>query len=224
LEEAIEKTKILWEKDKKNTMHTEVVFEHLGYKHIGGYGARVVAALKKFDLISESKGCIVLTDCAVDLMLHEYTEEAYINAVKSCALKPAIYEKLYKEYNGDLPSDQTIRARLVKGYEFNPDKVSEFINKFRATIKFAGLTQEDLGKDFEKEEQGEKNISQLLQEPKQRKMIDSTLTFNIPLVDQNTATLVFAKTPITKRDLDRIKQWLDLMEEPLVGTKEDSDE
>ena len=80
------------------------------------------------------------------------------------------------------------------------------------------------GKVKKEEVQGEKNISKLLQEPGQNKMIDSILTFNIPLVDQNTATLVFAKTPITKRDLDRIKQWLDLMEEPLVGTKEDSDE
>jgi len=80
------------------------------------------------------------------------------------------------------------------------------------------------GKVKNEEVQGEKNISKLLQEPRQHKMIDSILTFNIPLVDQNTATLVFAKTPITKRDLDRIKQWLDLMEEPLVGTKEDSDE
>ena len=80
------------------------------------------------------------------------------------------------------------------------------------------------GKVKNEEVQGEKNISKLLQEPRQNKMIDSILTFNIPLVDQNTATLVFAKTPITKRDLDRIKQWLDLMEEPLVGTKEDSDE
>ena len=80
------------------------------------------------------------------------------------------------------------------------------------------------GKVKNEEVQGEKNISRLLQEPGQNKMIDSILTFNIPLVDQNTATLVFAKTPITKRDLDRIKQWLDLMEEPLVGTKEDSDE
>ena len=79
--------------------------------------------------------------------------------------------------------------------------------------------------EFEKEEeQDEKNISKLLQEPRQKyKMIDSTLTFNIPLADQNTATLVFAKTPITKRDLGRIKQWIDLITEPLLAETEEAE-
>jgi hypothetical protein len=141
LEEAIEKAKVLWDKDKNNVIPIDAAYEHLGYKAKGGYGARILAALKKFGLISDSQNGIRLTSDAVDLMLHEPGSGDYENIIGKLFLKPSIYEKLYGEYEGQLPSDATLRVKLIKDYEFNPDSVEDFINGFRRTIEFARIAE-----------------------------------------------------------------------------------
>jgi effector-binding domain-containing protein len=139
LEEAVQKTKILWDQDKNNSIPKHAAFEHLGYKKEGGYGARVISALKQFGLISDTEGDIKLTNEAVDLALHEQHDDIYIETIKKLAIKPIIYAKLYNEYNGNLPSDTTLKARLIKDEKFNADKVNGFISDFRRTIEFANL-------------------------------------------------------------------------------------
>lgn len=221
LEEALVRVRKLWKEDRNNKIHIDTVYEHLGYGAQGGYGARIIAAMKKFGLISQSKNDIALTPRAVDIMIHEPEDEEYIRAVKVTALMPDIYSKLYNEYNGVLPSDKTISVKLIKDYEFNPKKVSVLIKGFRATIKFAGLTGEDLGEEDTDTEDNDEDILKLKR--KKKKMID-VQSFNIPLLKQNTATLTFEKLPIDKGDLERIKQWIDLIAAPLVETEEKEDE
>jgi hypothetical protein len=139
LEEAIQRAMILWDKDKNNSIPIEVVYKHLGYGFIGGYGGRVIAAMKHFDLISEEKDGIKLTSNAVDLALHQPTDEKYTEIIKELALKPVIYNKLFNEYKSNLPSDATLKIKLIKDYEFNPDKVDGFLSDFKKTIEFANL-------------------------------------------------------------------------------------
>ena len=103
LDEAIQKARTLWNKDKNNPIHLAVAYEHLGYKSKGGYAARIIAALKKFDLISEKQNAIKLTEDAVDLALHNESDERYIEIVKKLALKPSIYETIFNKYKAILP-------------------------------------------------------------------------------------------------------------------------
>jgi hypothetical protein len=152
LDEAIQKAKILWDKDKNNDIPLAAAYEHLGYKSKGGYPARIIAALKKFELISEKQNGIKLTEEAVDLVLHEPSDERYIEIVKKLALKPTIYEKLFNEYKGSLPSDSTLKITLIKDYDFNPESVEDFISSFKKTIEFAGLSKEN--KESQTEGQG----------------------------------------------------------------------
>lgn len=144
LEEAIQKIKILWEKDKNKTIPIEAVYEHLGYKKIGGYASRVIAAMKKFGLIYEKQNDIILTDEAVDLALHDESDAICSDTVRKLALKPPIYEKLFNEYDGHLPSDATLKVKLIKDYEFNPNKVNGFLSDFRKTIEFANLRESEI--------------------------------------------------------------------------------
>ena len=137
LEESIQRAKILWDKDKNNPIPLEVAYKHLGYGFVGGYGGRVLAAMKHFDLISEKQDIILLTSNAVDLAIHQPSDEKYIEIVKELALKPVIYDKLFNEYKGNLPSDATLKIKLIKDYGFNPDKVDGFLTDFRKTIEFA---------------------------------------------------------------------------------------
>lgn len=150
LDEAIQRAKTLWDKDKNNYIPLAAAYEHLGYKPKGSYGARIISALKKFELISEKKDAIKLTEDAVDLALHNESDERYIEIVKKLALKPSIYETIFNKCNGIIPSDNTLRIELIKEYEFNPESVNDFIDSFKKTIEFAGLSE---SKKTEKEEQ-----------------------------------------------------------------------
>ncbi len=151
LDEAVQRAKTLWDKDKNNYIPLAAAYEHLGYKPKGSYGARIISALKKFELIYEKQDAIKLTEEAVDLVLHEPSDELYIETVKKLALKPAIYEKIFNEYNRELPSDSTLRIKLIKDFEFNPESVDDFISNFRKTIEFAGLSAGN--KELEREGQ-----------------------------------------------------------------------
>ena len=164
LDEAIQRAKTLWDKDKNNYIPLAAAYEHLGYKPKGSYGARIISALKKFELIYEKQDAIKLTEEAVDLVLHEPSDELYIETLKKLALKPAIYEKIFNEYNRELPSDSTLRIKLIKDFEFNPESVDDFISCFKKTLEFAGLIE---NKKIDKEEKDKILLN------KEKKMITS---------------------------------------------------
>ncbi len=140
----------MWESAKNNPISTAVAYDYLGYKSRGGYAARIIAALKQFDLIYVKQDAIKLTNEAVDLALHRPSDDRYIEIVKKLALKPAIYENIFNRHNGILPSDNALTIELIKEYEFNPESVEDFIGSFRKTIEFAGLSG---SRKTEKEEQ-----------------------------------------------------------------------
>jgi len=220
LEEAIQKAKILWDKDKDNYIPLAAAYEHLGYRSTGGYAARIIAALKKFELISEKQDAIKLTEEAIDLALLNPSDERYNEIIKKLALRPSTYEKIFKKYNGNLPSDNTLRIELIKGYGFNPESVEVFLSSFRETLEFAGLPE---GKEIEKKEVIPAREEEKLKIGHQMQNIENSLiykagaqTFPIPLSKRNKAAIVFETLPLDKKDIEKIKSWLDLFSDSLT--------
>ncbi|MBI5663785.1 MAG: hypothetical protein HZC49_01660 [Nitrospirae bacterium] len=227
LKEAIQKANTLWQKDKGNRIPKKVAFEHLGYESEGGYSARVLAALKHFGLISEKQNDIMLTKEAIDLALYKHEDQSYKDIVRNIALKPAIYDKLYNEYNGDLPSDATLKSRLIHNYEFNAGKVDKFIVNFRSTIAFAGLLEnEEETEDMQKTNPADVTVNA---EPFTiSTKVTGTATilpssaakhYPIPLSKGKTAIISFEVLPIEKKDVDAIKKWLEFFSDNLTETE-----
>jgi hypothetical protein len=227
LGEAIQRAKILWDKDKNNPIPLLAAYQHLGYKTIGGYGGRVLAALKQFGLIYEKQADIILTNEAVDLALHEPHDVIYVETVKKLALKPNIYEKLFNEYGDSLPSDATLKIKLIKEYEFNPDKVDGFLSDFRKTIEYANLLSEKKG-EAEKKEDETKNvlttIDRFLNKPKGDPQMQQTQSFydkereiaNYPVGRGLKARiLVSGASPVTIDAIEKLIKLLDLNKEDL---------
>ena len=214
LKESIAKANTLWNKDRSNPVPMDAAYEHLGYRKKGGYGGRVIAALKQFDLIYEKHGDIILTQNAIDLALYKSTDQQYVDIVRKIALKPYSYNKLFTEYNGQLPSDATLRIKLIKEHGFNIDKVVDFISNFRSTIAFAGLS--GLGKQeetIEEEVPKEEMISETPVFDTQRaksSIFRGAKSFDIPLLEENSATITFQKFPLEKNDIDLLKKWFEV--------------
>jgi hypothetical protein len=144
-QEAISKAKILYEKDGKVGAPKKSALEHLGYKVESGASARTLSALRKYDLIADQNGRIVLTQHAIDLLVYPKESERYRAAIKHCSLSPKIYRTLWDEYGNGFPSDQTLKAELIDRHNFNPNQVAGFLKDFKNTIEFAGLSSEDTG-------------------------------------------------------------------------------
>jgi hypothetical protein len=226
LEEAIQKVKVLWDEDKNNPIPLEAVYENLGYRSKGGYAARVIAALKKFGLIFEKQDDIILTNEAVDLMIHNNSDVEYIETLKKLAIKPVIYEKIYNDNNGSIPSDSALKIRLIKDYSFNPESVTDFIITFRKTLEFAGLIEN-------KEIQSDMVLQDIVRAevikpgsdvPLQRNIQEGLKTFAIPLSKMKNAVISFEAMPLEKKDITNIKAWLDLFESSLTGIESESKE
>jgi len=226
LKEAIQKANTLWDKDRRNLIPKEAAFAHLGFKKIGGYGGRIIAALKHYGLTSEKENGIILTQDAVDLAIYKSTDEDYINIVKKIALKPDIYNKIYNGYNGQLPSDDTLRVKLLKEYRFHPDKVKGFISDFRKTIEFAGLSKgiEIKGKDDVKTRDDINVILSGKEQGKTQIMENTTpivsKTYPIPLSKGKNAAIIFETLPVEKKDIEAIRKWLEFYSDNLTETEE----
>lgn len=144
LREAIEKAQVLWERENRNLAPVTTIQEHWGYKPNTGPGVRAVAALKKFGLlVDEGRGDdrrARLTDLGMSIVLDE--REASTDrseAIREAALFPPIHSSLWEEYEGNLPSDNTLRFVLQRDLRFSPTGADALIREFRSTIEFAKL-------------------------------------------------------------------------------------
>ncbi len=130
-----------------------VALNHIGFSAGSSGGIRKLSALKKFGLTEErGKGKakeIKLSDLSTKLLFFRENQEdghEYQFALKDAALMPSIHRELWDKYEGNLPSDQTIKTYLVihrEGGKFSENAVDDFIRQFRATIYFAKLTKDD---------------------------------------------------------------------------------
>jgi hypothetical protein len=109
-------------------------------KHMGGDAGRVISALKGFGLVTEADGRVKLAQRGIDIVARPPEDSKRQQALKDASLSPVIYGELVKGYPGGLPSDTTLEAELIAVRKFNPKSVSSFIEDFKATLEFAGIS------------------------------------------------------------------------------------
>ena len=148
LANSIEKTDTLWQKEGRNFAPVTAIHDHWGFKANTGPALRAVAALGKFGLlVYEGRGDnrqAKLTDLALTIVLDEREHSAErLAAIQKAALSPPIHSILWEKYQGNLPSDETLRFFLQKDYKFLPNAAAALIAEFRSTIEFAKLQDAD---------------------------------------------------------------------------------
>ena len=220
LEEAVKKIKILWEKDGKVGADKDIVLKHLGYSAKSGPALRALSTLKKFDLITEKEDHIALSQRALDLVVYSRLDERHLRALREAALKPQIYQELHSKFGDGLPSDETLNAELIRRYNFNPKMVNGLLTDFRRTIEYSGLFRAEGKKqgDPSENQHAAGSAESLAPSGIQRERVSMGMghAFPIPLMKQNKAIICFERLPATEEDLERLKQWIDLMKVPLT--------
>lgn len=146
IDEAINRVRLIYERDRRAFTTANAVLEHLGYsskKGMSGTSGRVVAALKQYGLLDEQGGQYRVSDLAFRILNLPDDSEERQELIRNAALAPPIFKKLLTFYQGEVPSDAALRSQLVLHEKFNPDSVDQFIRVFRRIIEIANPSAED---------------------------------------------------------------------------------
>lgn len=148
VQDAIERLRNIYEKDKRASTTASAILEHMGYKTSGaegksGSGGRAISALRQYGLLDENNGNYNVSELGFRILHLPDDSSEKQDLIKQSAVTPIIFKKMLEKYSFDVPSDTTLRSHLILNEGFNPDTVKHFIRVFRHTIEFANLTSAD---------------------------------------------------------------------------------
>jgi hypothetical protein len=219
LKEAVEKARIMFNKDGTSAVPLAVLQGHWGYSQKSSNGTLAISALRKFGLVDGSPE-VKLTRLALDI-LNPASEATRHELLQRAALLPALHKELWDEHKGQLPSDATLEFRL-RSSQFTLQGAKSFISQFKATLSYAGLTGGSSGADSPGESGNEaagsgEQATPRGDEPtpKQRDPLKPLVAR--PGMNQDTFTLdegqVVLQWPsqISPASYQDLKDWLDLM-------------
>jgi hypothetical protein len=145
LRDAIIRLRRVWDADKRAGSPVDAALRHMGFNSRNGASLKVLSAMKKFGLMEENSGRVILTQRAVEIVSFPPESERHVAALREAALFPGIYRTLAEQAvrRGSIPSDITLRAELQADMEFNPNAVEDFIKDFRDTLEYVSLADID---------------------------------------------------------------------------------
>lgn len=136
LKTAIEKTKSVYDSEKRSATTADVIASHMGYSQANGPGGRAVSALRQFGLIEENAGKYRISDTGFTLVHYDKDSTEWKAAATRAAKHPALFKELLDEYPAGLPSDATLKNELLSR-EFNPAVVADVISAFKDSLALA---------------------------------------------------------------------------------------
>lgn len=231
LEAALDRAKALYQEEGRNAAPTDAILQHWGYSAKSGPGLVTLAALKRFGLLTtEGAGKARLSKLARSIILDERDDSPERDtAIKKAALMPGIHRELWDKYQGQLPSNATLRhfLRLEKG--FTDGAADELIRQFRDTVSFAQLSESDeLSDEFQDDGQGESSADDGVtgatatresQRRRQDSRTDTPVAIHFPVVGGATVTLN-TTAPLTEAAWDQMMVVLGAMKAGVVAPDE----
>jgi hypothetical protein len=139
LADAVGRVQLVYEKERQNRADKMVIAKDLGYGSLNGLSRSIISALVKFGLLTEDGDQLKVSMDALDILLHSAGSPERVAALQRAAYLPPLFSELRATFDGSLPSDENLRAHLVKR-GFNPNTVANVIKSYRDTVLF--VTQE----------------------------------------------------------------------------------
>ena len=141
LREAVERAKKFYSVDRKAGAPPEIAVKHMGFATAHGQAMSVLAALKKFGLVSDVNGRVVPTQRAIEIIELPPADSRRIKALQEAALAPSIYAELIQQHQqSGWPGDDVLQAELITYRNFNPNSVAGFVSDLKDTLDYAGLS------------------------------------------------------------------------------------
>ncbi len=156
LREAIELVRQLWNKEKKTPVPGDVAVKAMGYTGLNGPARTKLSALKKYGLIEDAGGKIVISDLAMKILQYQVGSKEYKSAISKALVNPDIFSQLYEKYAS--ASDEALRSMLVVEMNFSESGAINFISSFRDNIELARLNGISYSSSIETEQENDDKI------------------------------------------------------------------
>jgi hypothetical protein len=141
LKEAIDRVKMIYDKDYQNRLPKKVIAEHMGYKGLSGASLPVLSALTKYGLLEGRGDETRVSDLAVALLAHAPGTPERTEALKQASALPELFDELDKRFSDGKASDQAIRSYLLTS-KFIPGAADAAIRAYRDTRAFVEAESE----------------------------------------------------------------------------------
>lgn len=135
LPDAIRRIGAAFEKEHRHPMSKEVAVKALGYGGVNGASLGALSAVFKYGLLERQGENFKVSDRAVAI-LHPHTPEEKAQAIQQAAAEPSLFKELTEQFQGRPPSDDNLRAYLVRR-GFANTALSGVIQSFRETMELA---------------------------------------------------------------------------------------
>lgn len=133
LPEAIERVRKVYEKEHMHKAPPEVVAKALGYTSLNGASLSMISALKKYGLLEEVGKDLKVSHDALTILVDPKDSADRARIIRQSAFAPALFAELQAQYEDGVPSDENLRAYLLKR-GFAPSSVDAPIRSYRETI------------------------------------------------------------------------------------------
>lgn len=133
LPKAIELAGKIYHREHTHKTAPEVVAKAIGYSGLNGASLSAISALKKFGLLEEVGKELKISTDALTILVDPKDSAARIEAIKRAAFSPVLFSEFQKQYGETLPSDEALRAFLLKK-GFAPNTVDAPIRSYRETV------------------------------------------------------------------------------------------
>ena len=138
LTDAVEKARVLYEKENRRKMAREAIAEHLGYTGLNGASVSLISALSKYGLLEGRGDEIRVSDDAITILVDTPDSSDRQEALYRAATSPALFAELIRHFEGAVPSESTLRIYLQKN-GFTPKAAQAAGQAFRETMGILDL-------------------------------------------------------------------------------------
>lgn len=139
LDDAVERTAKVYEREGRHTLPADIVAQALGYKNaVNGAAAQAIASLRYYGLLERPKEGMLAVTKDFETYLYSPDESQKRALLIGWLRTPSVFATLLDKYEGRLPSDAAIRFDLIS-IGFIPSGADTYVSAFRRSVDFAGF-------------------------------------------------------------------------------------
>ncbi len=143
LDEALEKSLRIYEKERIHPTPADVAAQAMGYKDANnGRALTAIASLRYYGLIDRvGDGKLAVSK---DVEAYKYSPSAEVSGsyLRKFVATPPLFAELLDRYSTGLPSDGTLRYDLIQR-GFLPNGAEAIVTAFRRSVEFSNVFQHD---------------------------------------------------------------------------------